>query len=229
VVPEGNLGMGDSTMANTELWSQIHTERRALAADLESLNDQQWATPSLCELWTVRDVLGHMVATAKSTPLKFIAGLAGSRFQFNAMTAKDVARETTGPYGDTLSHFQALITAITHPPGPITAMVGEAVLHGEDIRRPLGIRREYPAETLTGVADFYKGSNLLLGSKRRIAGLALYATDADWSTGTGPEVSGPLISLLLGMTGRSAGLGDLSGVGVATLRARISAPNMARM
>jgi hypothetical protein len=100
-------------------------------------------------------------------------------------------------------------------------MVGEVVLHGEDIRRPLGIRRDYPTETLVTVADFYKGSNLLLGTKTRIAGLSLRATDADWSTGAGPEVRGPMISLLLGMTGRSAGLSDLSGDGLATLRSRI--------
>jgi hypothetical protein len=99
-------------------------------------------------------------------------------------------------------------------------MVGEAVLHGEDIRRPLGIRRDYPTEALVTVADFYKGSNLLLGSKNRIAGLTLRASDADWSTGAGPEVSGPMISLLLSMSGRPAGLGGLSGDGVSTLRSR---------
>ena len=70
------------------------------------------------------------------------------------------------------------------------------------------------------VADFYKGSNLLIGSKNRIAGLTLRATDADWSHGTGPEVSGPIVSLVLAMTGRQAADGDLTGDGVATLRSR---------
>jgi len=41
-------------------------------------------------------------------------------------------------------------------------MLGEAVVHGEDIRRPLGLSREIPEETLVAVADFYKGSNLLI-------------------------------------------------------------------
>lgn len=99
-------------------------------------------------------------------------------------------------------------------------MVGEAVLHSEDIRHPLGIRREYPLATLVTVVEFYKGSNLLLGTKNRIAGLTLRAADSDWSTGSGPEVAGPMISLLLAMTGRPAGLADLSGDGVATLRSR---------
>jgi uncharacterized protein (TIGR03083 family) len=100
-------------------------------------------------------------------------------------------------------------------------MLGEAILHGEDIRRPLGIAHSYPPEAVTRVADFYKGSNLLLGSKKRIAGLTLRATDVDWSIGTGPEVSGPAMSLLLAMTGRRAGLDGLSGPGLATLQSRM--------
>jgi hypothetical protein len=72
---------------------------------------------------------------------------------------------------------------------------------------------------LTG-EDFNTGSNLLIGSKRRIAGLTVKATDLDWSTGSGPAVTGPALSPLLAMTGRSAALADLSGEGVATLRSR---------
>jgi len=71
--------------------------------------------------------------------------------------------------------------------------------------------------------NFFKGSNLLIGSKKRIAGLRLRATDAEWSTGTGPEVSGPALALLLAMTGRAAALDDLSGDGLATLRERARA------
>jgi hypothetical protein len=80
--------------------------------------------------------------------------------------------------------------------------------------------REYPEEALTRVADFFKGSNLLIGAKRRIAGLTLRATDTGWTTGSGPEVTGPHLSLVLAMTGRSAALADLSGEGLATLRSR---------
>lgn len=214
-------GEGDNSMASSDSWSLIHTERRALVADLEPLSDEQWATQSLCAQWSVHDVLGHMLTTAKMTPPRFFVGLASAGFRFNSFNAAGVARETGGSPRETLAHFQAQLNATSHPPGPITAMVGEAVLHGEDIRRPLGIRRDYPTETLVTVADFYKGSNLLLGTKTRIAGLTLRASDADWSTGAGPGVTGPMISLLLGMTGRAAGLAELSGDGVATLRSRV--------
>jgi hypothetical protein len=70
------------------------------------------------------------------------------------------------------------------------------------------------------VADFYKGSNLLIGSKRRIAGLTLLATDTEWSHGSGPEVAGPILSLVMAMTGRKAPIDDLTGEGVASLRSR---------
>ena len=76
-------------------------------------------------------------------------------------------------------------------------------------------------DTLTRIADFYKGSNLLIGTKTRIAGLTLRATDTAWSTGAGPEVAGPVLSLLLAMTGRKAGLSKLSGDGLATLTQRM--------
>jgi len=70
------------------------------------------------------------------------------------------------------------------------------------------------------VADFYKGSNTLIGAKNRIAGVALRATDTDWSHGSGPEVSGPLLSLVMAMTGRKVALDDLEGPGLEVLRAR---------
>jgi hypothetical protein len=41
------------------------------------------------------------------------------------------------------------------------------------------------------VADFYAGSNMLIGAKNRITGLKLRATDAAWSHGDGPEAAGP--------------------------------------
>ena len=96
-------------------------------------------------------------------------------------------------------------------------------MHAEDIRRPLGIVHTYPADALVRVADFYKGSNLLIGAKSRIAGLALRATDVDWSYGSGPEVRGPMVSLVLAMTGRSAAAADLEGDGVGTLGGRLPA------
>lgn len=209
-------------MPSPSPWPTIHAERKVLAADLASLTDEQWATPSLCAGWTVREVLGHMTATAALTPAKFFAGLFTSGFRFNAMTAKAIARECAGSPADTLRRFGDQVDASTHPPGPVDSWLGETIVHSADIRRPLGIAHDYPFDALTRVADFYRKSNLLIGGKRRVAGLTLRATDTDWTAGTGPEVVGPALAIALAITGRAAALDDLTGDGVATLRSRWS-------
>jgi uncharacterized protein (TIGR03083 family) len=110
--------------------------------------------------------------------------------------------------------MRATTTMTNHPPGPTTAMLGEMIVHGDDVRRPLGVNYGYPADHVIAAAEFYKASNLLLGSKKRITGLTLRADDMDWSTGSGPEVVGPGASLLSAMTGRRAALDDLHGDGL---------------
>ncbi len=78
------------------------------------------------------------------------------------MTAKDVAREASGTPADGLAEFRIQVNATSHPPGPIDAMLGEAIVHSEEIRRPLGISHTYPTDAVTRVADFYKGANLTI-------------------------------------------------------------------
>ncbi len=95
-------------------------------------------------------------------------------------------------------------------------------MHGEDARRPLGIHHAYNPEALRLVADFYKGSNTLIGAKNRIAGVTLKATDQDWTHGSGPLVEGPMLSIVVAMTGRGSHVGDLTGPGIDTLRSRTS-------
>lgn len=202
-------------------WPTIEGERRALAADLQSVPGERWSTMSLCEGWTIRDLLAHMTATAKMSPPKFLAGMAGAGFNFNKFAAAGIERERGSSHEDALERFTAEASSRTHPPGPVDSWLGETIVHGEDIRRPLGIHHEYPMPALTRVADFYKKSNLLIGAKKRVAGLTLRATDTSWSTGSGPEVSGPMASLVLALTGRKAALDDLSGEGLATLRGRM--------
>jgi len=203
-----------------QTWSSIHEERHALSSDLADLGPSQWSTPSLCPGWTVEDVLAHMTATAKKSQSDFFVALASNGFRFNAMSARDLAKEKGSSGAATLENFNSTMDLTRHPPGPLMAMLGEQVVHGEDIRRPLGITRKYPEKSLTQVADFFKGSNLLLGGKKRIAGLTLRATDTDWSTGSGPEVQGPMLSLVLMIAGRKVALDDLTGDGLGTLRAR---------
>jgi uncharacterized protein (TIGR03083 family) len=207
-------------MPDASPWPEIHRERAALADDLAAVSEAAWSTPSLCRGWTVHEVLGHVVATAKLTPVTFFARMAGSGFRFEAMAAKNVARETADGPEATLAQLRAHANATTGPPGPADSWLGEIVVHGTDIRRPLGLERAFPTATLVQVAEFYRRSNLLIGAKKRIAGLTLRASDTDWSTGSGPEVSGPMLALVLAMTGRAAALDELTGPGVEQLSAR---------
>jgi len=202
----------------TDIWPTIHSERRALATDLENLDEDQWSTPSLCDGWTVRDVVAHMCATANMTPPSFFAKLLGSGFSFERVQKKGISAEQGGSPGDTLDRFSSLADSERHPPGPIDTMLGETIVHAQDIRVPLGIHHDYPTHAVVQVADFYKGSNLLIGTKRRIAGVTLRSTDTDWSHGAGPEVSGPILALVMAMTGRTTAADELTGEGVARLR-----------
>ncbi len=207
-------------MAKSDVWPTIHSERKALAADLEALTDEQWATPSLCTDWTVRDVLAHMAATAKISPPQFFGKMITSGFSLKSMQSKDIATERGSSPAETLARFTAEVSSSKHPPGPTDTWLGETIVHAEDIRRALGIKHDYPTDAAVQVANFYKGSNLIIGTKKRIAGLRLQATDAAWSHGDGPEVSGPIVSLVMAMAGRKTSDEDLSGDGVATLRSR---------
>jgi uncharacterized protein (TIGR03083 family) len=210
----------EGVMASSAIWPTIHSEREALAKDLESLTDAQWTTGSLCDGWTVRDVLAHMTATAKLNAPAFFGRMITSGFSLTKVQEKDIAVERGTTPAETLERFEAEMSSTKHPPGPLDTWLGETIVHSQDIRRPLGIQYEYPTDAVVRAADFYKGSNLIIGAKKRIAGLQLRATDTGWSHGSGPEVSGPILSLVMAMTGRKQVLGDLSGDGAATLSSR---------
>jgi len=204
-------------MNKSEIWSAIHQERAALAQDLEQVNPADWSKPSLCDGWTVRDVLAHMTGTAQMTMGKFFPRLISSGFSLSKLQQKDIDRINQG---DTLAAFKGEVNSTTSPPGPTLTWLGETLVHSDDIRRPLGIEYDYPAAAATAIADSYKNSNLVMGTKKRIAGVKLVATDTDWSHGEGPEVRGTMMALLMAMAGRKAALADLSGDGLATLESR---------
>jgi uncharacterized protein (TIGR03083 family) len=203
-----------------DLWNVIATERGALADDLASITDEQWRSPSLCPDWNVRRVVGHMTATARLTPGKFLGGFVKSGFSFNKFANAQIDKNLGPGNVATLANFRAVRDATTSPPGPEQSWLGEVIVHSEDVRRPLGIAHTYDADAVLEVAEFYKGSNALIGTKGRISGLSLMATDAEFRHGSGEEVAGPILSLLMAMTGRAAACDDLTGPGVARLRAR---------
>jgi uncharacterized protein (TIGR03083 family) len=204
----------------TGAWSLVHAERAALAADLAELTDQQWMTRSLCDQFTVREVLAHLTAAASLNPVRWMAGVIRCRFDFDQQVAMRLAEQMGTTPADTLARFRDVITSTTKPPIPVVAMLGETIVHGEDIRQPLGIRRDYPISTLTKVATYYQRSDLVVPAKRHVRGLRLTATDGSFATGSGPLVSGTTLALIMAMTGRTLYLHELRGDGVAILHER---------
>ncbi|MFH9611379.1 maleylpyruvate isomerase family mycothiol-dependent enzyme [Streptomyces sp. NPDC017448] len=204
----------------TGAWPSIHAERAALAADLEGLRDDQWATPSLCSGLTVREVLAHLTASASLNTARWLVGVVRCRFDFDKQVAMRLAEQVGATPGEALERFRRIVASRTKPALPAIAVLGETVVHGEDIRRPLGIRHDYPIEVLTQVAEYYRGTDLVVVAKGRVGGLRLVAEDGPFTNGSGLLVSGPTLALVMAMTGRAAYCDELEGEGVELLRSR---------
>ena len=107
-----------------------------------------------------------------------------------------------------------MATRTSTPPAPLDSRLVEAVVHGEDIRRPLGLVRAYPPEAVTRALHLQARTAASFGGARELVSrVRLVATDADVAIGSGPDVRGPLLDLLLVATGRRAAL-HLAGPGV---------------
>jgi uncharacterized protein (TIGR03083 family) len=202
------------------IWPTIHTERQALIDDLSDLSAQQWTVRSLCSEWDIHQVLAHQLSAAKMTPPAFFGKFAAAGFNFDKFAGNQVALESAGGPAATLAAFRTALPRQSAPPGPKDTWLGEAFVHGEDIRRPLGMTRSYPLPEVARALAFYSTSNVVIGGKSRVAGLTLKATDIDFSVGSGPLVEGPVLTLLLAASGRKVVLDELSGPGVDILRGR---------
>jgi uncharacterized protein (TIGR03083 family) len=208
-----------SDIANT--WKMIHDERTRSADMLESLSPEQWTADTLCKGWNVHLVAAHMMVASEQSTGRFLKGLISSGFRFNVMTDRDVRVAAQLSPSDIVARIRARTTTTNKPPAPAMAMLGEVVVHGTDIREPLGIADNTSMDAKLACLDMFKGSNFPVAAKRTIAGLRLRATDANWSCGAGPEVAGPALALVMAMTTRPL-FASLTGEGVDTLRGRLN-------
>jgi len=205
----------------SELWANVHAERAALVKDLAGYDHLDWATPSLCAGWDVRDVLVHLAATATLSLAKFTRELAITGFRPNRIAEKQI------DVGRRLSPTQALeaLRSATYetasPPQPTITRVIEIVVHGEDIRRPLQIPHAYETTHIAHALN-YLSRDHRFGAKTLISGLQLCATNADIAVGHGERVEGPAVSLLLAASGRRPAIDELSGPGCKLLSRRMT-------
>ncbi|MFI8004866.1 maleylpyruvate isomerase family mycothiol-dependent enzyme [Streptomyces sp. NPDC086010] len=209
-------------MEKDDVWDLVHAERAALIEDLAGLDDDRWREHSLCEGWTVHDVAAHLVDTARTTRLGFVVALARARFDFDRQNALGVERERGDTPEETLRRLRRAAPRTSAPPAPLVSRLVEEIVHGEDIRRPLGLTRAYPQRAVEAALRLQTRTPASFGgAKELVDRVRLTATDADLAIGTGPEAVGPALGLLLAVSGRRVALDDLAGSGVEALAGHV--------
>lgn len=212
-----------NTRATKQLWAWLHAERSALVTDLAGLDAEQWARRSLCGDWTVEDVVAHLTAAASTGRVRWLTSVLGARFDFDLHNARRLAEHRGSTPAETLARFRAIVTSTTAASGHTAAWLGEVIVHGQDIRTPLGLSTVPATAAVTAVAEFYASRDFTVPSKTLIEGLRLEATDGPFIAGAGPLASGSTLALTMAMAGRPSACADLTGPGVALLRDRLAA------
>ncbi|MYS85526.1 maleylpyruvate isomerase family mycothiol-dependent enzyme [Embleya scabrispora] len=201
----------------------VRAERLSLADLFDDLDEKEWAAASLCGEWTVREVAAHLTTSTRTTLWGMIKGAIRARGDFDRMVA-DEARELAVRFTPAELVAQLRETAGSARRAPMAARLdplADALVHGQDVARPLGRVRRMPVEPALAALGHVLNSPFY-GARKRFRGTRLVADDAQWSAGKGPdEVRGPVADLLLLATGRPAGLGTLSGSGLERIKATL--------
>jgi uncharacterized protein (TIGR03083 family) len=197
-------------------------EREDFAALLTDLSPEQWEAPTLCDHWRVREVAAHVISYDELDRLGLVARFAKGWFlldRINAVGVADYATRSPQQLSE-LIRVHAEPSGLTAGFGGMIALV-DGMIHQQDIRRPLGLPRDIPAERLLPALSFAVTAPTIRGFWRT-RGVRLVATDLDWSTGRGPDVRGPAEAMLMVMAGRRGVVGELSGPGQPKLADRLN-------
>ena len=201
--------------------SLAEQERAEFVGLLKSLTPEQWQAKSLCSGWSVYDVVAHVISYDELDPRALLGRVTRAGFTVARANALGVADYR----GRSPEDLIALVEKYGRPCG-LPSMFGgmialtDCMIHQQDIRRPLGLPREIPAERIAPVLRFALFAPPIRGIVK-IWGVRAIATDLDWSFGFGPEVRGKAEALLMAIAGRRGILPELSGPGVAKLTPRI--------
>lgn len=217
-------GATSAIMSAMDVMGRIAANRRRLADFFDGLADEQLDTRSLCDAWTVREVLGHLVMplAVGLGPLAWRTVRAGGSVdRASVAIATELAARPVNELTGLLRE-----RADRRVPAPGVGPMGQMVdgcVHLRDCARPLDLPDDVTTDDWRAVLDWLPSRQASLGvvPRGRLSGLALRTTDQDWTWGVGAEVSGPSEALAMALSGRVAALADLSGAGAATLRDRI--------
>ena len=196
-------------------------ERADFAAFLATLSPQQWQAPTLCAGWRVRDVVAHVISYDDLDTRRLLAHVIQGRLRLGRVNAAALARY----HARSPEQLLALLTDHPQPRGVPAALGGrvgltEALIHHQDIRRPLAQPRAIPPERLLPALRIALIAPDI-GGLWRIRGVRLVATDLPFSAGIGQEVRGPAEALLMTIAGRHGVAGELPGPGQRKLARRI--------
>lgn len=200
-------------------WDAIASERLALADQLDPLTPEQWRTPSLCDAWTVRDVAAHLVVPHEISIPAFLVTFVAAGGSFRRANVAATAKQASRPTADLIADIRRYADSRAKPPGfGSEAPLCEVLVHGQDIRIPLGLADTSALGSWAGALDFLVQSKARRGFvSQSLQGFHFVASDLDWEHGSGDEVRGPAVALALAMMGRKARLGDLTGPGASRL------------
>ena len=188
-------------------------ERQDLLELLERLSPAQWATPSLCAGWTVRDVVAHALSYDELGPRQLATRFARGRFLVDRVNAVGLQENSARTPAELVDLLRAHLTPRGLPAG-LGGAIGltDGMIHQQDIRRPLGRPRTIPAERLVPALRTALFAPVVRGVLR-VRDVRLVATDLEWTFGRGPEVRGTGEALLMAVAGRGAVADELAGPG----------------
>jgi len=138
--------------------------------------------------------------------------MAKARGNFNRMADRCARRDAAKlPPEQLLASLRDNVTHPWKPPGGgVHGALSHDVIHGLDITVGLGLNRQVPPERVAMVLAGMRPKNIAFFGTD-LAGIALQATDLDWSHGTGTPVRGLAQDLLLVLCGRRLPPGRLEG------------------
>lgn len=202
-------------------WEMIRAERGRLADDLEALRPAEWSAPTLCADWSVEDVVAHLTAGASIGRWGWLRSIAGAGFRPAVHNARRLAEHRGPTPAQTLDRFRGVVDSRIAPTGDLWAWLGEVVVHGSDVREPLGIRTAPDPDAVLVVAEGYVRKDFAVASRSTARGLRLVATDSSFRAGDGPTVEGTTLDLVLAMAGRPTAASRLRGDGAPLLVERL--------
>src|SRR5438105_807890 len=157
-----------------ELRNMVDAEQQEFATMLRGLSPEQWKAPSLCRGWSVHDAVIHIAIHSHTGATERFGGLVRAGFSEDRQMEPQRAR-THDELVDWLASPARLGGRFD-----ILTQLSELVIHQQDVRRPLGLVREIPAERLGVVLDFgISAAGLtwtMAFSRRRAKGLRLVAS-----------------------------------------------------